>query len=468
MPNLDSKKISINSCILSILIPFIIIFLYSSFHGNDNTNTLYTEGLSLPSYYQGQFSNYRYISAAIGYIIHHFGISYFDLLPFWVFLFATSIYLSSQQIVLFLGLSEDLIPFVTLSVASSAFFTDLYLFALTYSVYGIALMGVALALWACRKLPVVAAALTTTFCSLLILTSYQPLVLVLPFAGALKLLKSSLDNRFGLKEAVLPVAGFVLSTFIYLSLIKLIGPENGRSVSSENVLKNLPSYIDTSIKLIIEGNRHFNMRIQALIYLGAMVLAFVALTIAIVRRPNLQNALALLSFISALAIYACPFALWGEFVWIDARMMASSIFFVSGCMAILFQMSPLPMRKPLKFVGLIFIVYSLYLQISYNSFAKGQDERDRFAVELITKEISRITTVTPNTKLAVMSTWQSGITSDERISAFNSDWSRTEIFRVITGNFVVRPVPEKACLEPLGLSSWRVEIVDDVVVVCMR
>lgn len=452
---------------ISFMAPLIIITLYSNFLGNDNTSTLYTEGLRNSSYYYGQYVNYRYISALIGYAIHYLGHSYFDFLPFWIILFSVSISFSAIETVKFLGFPLKYAPFLSLAITTSPFFTDLYLFAMVFSIYGISLMAIALSLYCCRKLNATSSIITTTICTIIVLTSYQPFVLILPFLGAVKLIKTSINRDRAILPAIVPVAGFLIGTLCFLVLIKLIGPDAGRNVNSFNALKNISDYIKELITIILYGKQPFETIYQTWFYIACLTITFILIFSTFLRDKSIVSTLAIVAFIAAILIYACPFALWGEFIWIDARMMAPSAYFLAACMILIYHVCPKKIQPILFLIGCLYITYSFYYQISLYAFFKGQDERDAVAVELIIKDIEKITKVSPDTKLSVVSTWENGIASHYRLSAFNTDWSRTEIFRVLSGNFIAAPKPQQACLGELH-SSWQIERHDDTIVVCMK
>lgn len=452
---------------ISFMAPLIIITLFSGFLGNDNTSTIYTEGLHDGSYYYGQYVNYRYISALMGYVMHYLGYSYFDFLPIWIIIFSVAISFSAIETVKFLGLPVKSAPILSLFIATSPFFTDLYLFAMVFSNYGISLFAIAFSLYCCRNFSPPLSIITTTIFAVIILSSYQPFILVLPFLGALKIMKISLKREKDIFSAIVPVAGFLIGTLLYLVIMKLIGPEQGRNVSSGNALKNISDYIKQSFDILLYGKKPFESSYQAWFYLISLTIIFIIMFFNFLKQLSIASILALVAFMAAIAIYACPLSLWGDIVWIDARMLGSTSFFLAGCMVLIYQTAPSIIRPAFLLVGCLYLTYSFYYQISLYTFFKGQDERDALAVELIIKDIEKISKVTPTTKLSVVSTWENGISSQFRLSAFNTDWSKAEIFRVLSGNFVTAPKPQEACLSELQ-NTWQIEKHDDTIVVCMR
>lgn len=263
------------SIYISILTPFLIITLYSNFLGNDNTATIYQDLTNSPAYWLGQYQNYRYTSAIIGYIIHYSGYSYFDFLPLWILLFSVSISFAALETVKFLEFPIITTPFALLFISTSPYFTDLYLFAMVFSNYGISLFAIALSLYCCRKFSPPLSIITTAIFAIIILSSYQPFILVLPFLGALKIMKISLKREKDIFSAIVPVAGFLIGTLLYLVIIKLIGPEQGRNVSSGNTLKNISDYIKQSFDILLYGKQPFESSYQAWFYLISLTIIFI-------------------------------------------------------------------------------------------------------------------------------------------------------------------------------------------------
>lgn len=465
---MNSKYININ-IIISSFISIFIPLLYIKFLGTDNVATFYYDAIQSQTYWLGQYENYRYVPAAIGLILYNLNFGYYDFIYVWSFLFSAGIIFCSYEFQKYADLPKSCLPFIVAAVSLNGYMADLYAFSMVFSAYGIAYFGVALALRSLRRIKGMLGVAGASVAIVIVCSSYQVTVLIVLFAVAVKLINGLL-NQGGmpaLSVSLRNIASFVMGILGYLTLKAIIGPNYGRDVTLKYMSNNLQSYLEFIPSMLFNGVRGFNSLFELYFYLLCLTVIAITCIIHIYIRPGMHSIIAMMAFVCSLLIIACPFTLMPEGFWPAPRQMTASTFFFVGCAVVCYSLAKPFLREILSCFSIVFIAYSLFFQIEHFAFMKGQDERDALAVQLITADIAKIITPTPETKLSVVSTSKTPINSNYRMSAFNEPWSHGTIFRVLTGNFYEVEKPDGAC-DTLSDKAWYIQFIDDTVVVCMK
>lgn len=455
--------------LISILVAFAFPVLYISFLGNDNTATIYQDMTNSPSYWLGQYENYRYVSAAAGWLLHSNAIGYYSLIYLWCALFSAGIVLSCYEFQRFCDLPNNTLPFIILAVTLNGYMSDLYAFSMVFFAYGIAYLGVAIALRMLRQRQNIFGFIIASLATTVSFGSYQVTTIILLFAASIKLMQASISgfNKSNYKAYFLPILTFLSGMLLYLAIKHFIGPDGGRDVSFKYILSNLTQYLNFIPTMLMDGIRGANPGFELLTYFISLLIVVILLVFAFMRDRNLLSIIAIVAFTCSLLIIACPFTLMPEGFWPAPRQMTASVYFFVGVTVICYSASSQRLQNALKYTAIIFITASTVSQVLHFAFMKGQDERDELAVQLIVDEISRYGDITPETKIAVISSSKSQVNSQHRLSAFNEPWSNATIFRVLTGNFTAAPMPNETCKDPIE-GAWIIKKIDDTIVICME
>lgn len=463
-----NNKLRTDYLIISVLTVMTLIYLYVPFLGNDNTHTIYGDIIHDDSYWMGQYRNYRYVSALVGRIIYILNLQYYDFIYLWVLFFGLSIAYCCYEFIKFCKLPIGSTPFMIIAVASSGYMADLYAFSMVYMAYGFAYLGIALALRSIRCLSGVYGVIFGILFSLVTIMSYQVTLLILLYASSITLLSSvAADKKEPIAYILKPIFVFLITFLLFLAIKKLIGPSNGRSIVYSNISENIFNYIALTVKILTDGFGRINFKLeiyaQFIVILSSMYLVIRSLY----KNLNIYNALAFSAFAASILTLANPVTMIQSSFFAAPRQLTAGIFFPISCAIIIYTKIPIRFKPVAFLISVFFITAALYNQIDYLVHMRGQDERDRLAVELITNDISKISSIDNTTKLAVVSSPANFFNDQWRFSAFNTNWSRTEIFRVLTGKFVKVAAPKMACEVP-DKAPWTIKKIDDIIVVCLQ
>ncbi|MFI3905595.1 glucosyltransferase domain-containing protein [Ochrobactrum sp. S1502_03] len=465
--NLINNRYYIVSCLAALLLPL----LYLDFLGHDNTATLYADMVGSPWHWIGQLSNYRYLNAALAWILFQNSINYYSLIYIWSVLFSISIVWACVEFCRFSDFDDKYIPIFTLLVITNGYFSDLYIFSMVFSAYAIAFASVAIALYSARKhepiVGIIVSTLALTFC----LMSYQVEALIALFAASSAAITASFAGKDTLpwKRILIIVPSFFLSIILFLIVKHFIGPTDGRGVNFSNVSGNLIDYLNKIPEILTSGIEYYTSANEILFYLIILSSSALLLIYKACTSPSYVSIVSFVSYVLAVLIIACPLSLMGDTVWIGARMMTASVFFFASLPLIFQKILGGKYSEAYLFIIIGFIAISIFNQVQFHTFMRGQDERDKLAVEMISRDIAKVVEVGRDTKLSVVQiNFPNRMMSDWRLSAFGAEWSRSKIFHVLTGRFIEVSRPDGSCNNVDPQNDWAIELHDDVVVVCLQ
>lgn len=463
------NKLHIFASIITVLA---ILYIYIDFLGQDNVRVMYNDIFfdDWPGWV-GHLDNYRYAAAALAYVLYKTGIPYYDMIYLWVVLFAAALAWSSYEFVRFCRFPIYTVPFFILAVSANGYMSDMYLFSMVFNIYALAYAAMALCLRVCRKIPNAVGYLIATSLAFIALTSYQPTALILLFASALYTIHMGLSpiKAMSLREAIIPIIAFIISVLVFILIKQAFPLQTGRDASFYNIVGNLPHYIRFIPKMLFEGMSPYTTRYEILVYAFAIVSMSVMLLLKFGLSRDFQSILGLIALLCAISIIASPFSLFPSGFWPSPRQMSGSVFFFVGSIVLVSIYLPNRTINLMPYLAVAFIAVLITHQAKFFALMKGQDERDALAVAMIINEIKATNEISPNTKLAVSSTSNNDIRSGKRLSAFDTNWSNMEIFRILTGDFIkgADHAPEGSCLTAPE-TYWRIEKNNDMIVVCMK
>lgn len=427
--------------------------------------------------------NYRYAGVAASWLVYQLGFEYHNLNLLWAFVLAGGLAWCSYEFNRYCLFPKDAFPFIFGAVAFHGYFADVYQFPQSYLIFGMSLAFVAGSLRILRlvesyPLSVAGAAITLIGS----LTSYQAYSIVVLLACALRFYQSVIvlktDNWEAFWTTSRAVLAFLVAAIGFLILRKIISADIGRPVSPENIISNLGIYSSEILAPFLNpgGLVVLFPTYERILYGLAMLIVVAAGAIISILRKSGFAMLATAGMIIAIAFGPNPYNLFGAILWNSPRSMSPIIFFHVGCLMLLVSWFSLHTHRALAFAGIVFVGLCLNSQVKLFSFNMMQMERDKLVVDLITKDIQKITDVTKPTKLAVFSGVHGSLGDDGikymdySAGAFERGWSNSRVFAVLTGYpfIALDRVPEGACTTPLGAEDWRIERVDDIIVVCMR
>lgn len=428
--------------------------------------------------------NYRYTGVAASWLVYQLGIEYHNLNILWAFLLASGIAWCSYEFTRYCLLPRTVFPFMFAAVAFHGYFADVYQFPQSYLIFGMSLLFVAASLLALRVIKSTPLSVAVASLSILgSLTSYQAYSIVVLLAGAIRFFQSVIVLREDDKDAfwtlLRAIISFLIAAVIFLVLRKIISSDIGRPVSPENIISNFGTYLSEILSpfLYPKGLALIFPTYERIIYgLAILVVVSSGFILTIIRKSPFAL-LATVGMLTAVAFGPNPYNLFGAILWNSPRSMSPIAFFHVGCFLLLVTWFGLHSRQVLVLLGIFFVGLCLNSQTKLFSFNMMQMERDKLVVELITKDMQKYTDITKPTKLAVFSGVHGSIGDDGikymdyGAGAFERVWSNSRVFAVLTGYpfIALDRVPDGSCIRQLNdAKDWRIERVDDIIVVCMR
>lgn len=463
------NKQDISYFIIASLISILLPIIYITFLGTDNTSVFYYDIIHSDNYWRGQYENYRYAPAFVGWIIYKLSYGYYNFIYMWSLFFSFGVIFCSYEFQKYARLSKSSLPFIIAAVSVNGYMADLYAFSMVFMAFGISYTGTAIALRSLRKVKGVLGVLGASTAVVVVCSSYQVTSLILLFAITINIVMRILngDTNTVVPDAIRNIASFLIGVFSYLVIKEIFGPDYGRNVSLKYISNNIHSYIEFIPNMLWNGISNFNSSLELYLYLLCLFVVAIFCILNFMSQPKIHSIMAIIAFVFSILILACPFTLFPEGFWPAPRQMTASVFFFVGCAAVCYSIAKPYAREKLGYFSIFFIAFSLVSQIQHFAFMKGQDERDALAVQLITAEIEEVAAVTAETKIAVVSSYRTPINSNHRMSAFNEPWSHGAIFRVLTGKFHVVPPPDGSCSANSN-KPWYIQVIDETVVVCMK
>ncbi|KAB2792895.1 hypothetical protein F9K96_07160 [Brucella anthropi] len=460
-----------------------LISVISLFLGVNSPDDIHQNAQSATSFSAivTHWNNFRYFIVVISQPFLKFGVHYNEFMPLWVLSLVAGIAVTCFATLKYSRLPLSYLPFFIAIITVHGYFTNIFYYPMSYSVFGFGFLFTGLAVLCLAKKgwlwTVPAAALVG-----LALMSYQPAALIILHAAALSYLARWLNDseEFSdiFQDVIRAPIAFVGGVVIFLLTVKAFSDGTGRAVDPGNFFQNVPPYLHTLKEMLfgLTAPNNIYPHIQRVAVLIIFVVGIVTVVRNLPRHSVYSGFVAIAAFGCAFLIFPSPLNLFSDLFWPSPRSISASVFFIVGLLFILINWYREYLKSQwLLAVFVIFISVSAVHQIRVMSGAMAQNLVDEFAAKQILSDIGNFATVTPQTKIAVKSTWKNGVTinpyisNDNGLSAFSANWSNNNILWLNSQVKYTRVLPpEHSCEENPSPPLWRIEKIDDTIVVCMR
>ena len=427
------------------------------------------------------WNNFRYFIVLISQPFLKYGIHYNEVMPVWVAVLIIGIITTCYSVLRYANLPMHFLPCFIALVTVHGYFTNIFYYPMSYSVFGFGFLFTGLALLCLTRFGVAWSLLSGMFVALALL-SYQPAALVILFAASLSCINNSIQQKLApsqvLKDAIRAPIAFIIGCVIFLVCVKLISDGNGRAISPSYFTANIPPYLSALKKILFGLNVVDNIYpvIQRILFfsLNIFVLAIIILN---GKKVSIGTTLlALAAYVSAILIFPSPLNLFSDIFWPSPRSISALVFFELGLLFILLSKYGYLISKNAKIGAfIIFVAVSGIHQMKVYAGAKAQNLVDQFAARQILDQINAIAPITADTKIAVISSWKNGIVMNPYISmdngqsAFDTTWSNNSILWLSSPVKYIRvAAPQEACKADKSPKFWAIERIGDLIVVCMR
>ncbi|MFC7067081.1 glucosyltransferase domain-containing protein [Brucella rhizosphaerae] len=430
---------------------------------------------------QTHWNNFRYFIVLISQPFLNAAVHYNEMMPLWVTSLVIGIVLTCYAILRYSDLPISVLPYFIVLVTVHGYFTNIFYYPMSYSVFGFGFIFIALAILSLMNSGVIWAFIAAVFVALSLM-SYQPAALVILFAASLsvinKWMKGTADTPKLLQDVARAPIAFAIGTLLFLLSIKLLSDGSGRAIASGNLITNLPVYFSALIEILfgITAINNIYPITQRLVFLLLNLTAVVALILNFRKASTSGGILALTALGCAFLIFPSPLNLFSDLFWPSPRSISASVFFELGLLFILINRFKSQINSKFVIVAFgVFVAISAVHQMNVFAGAKSQNVVDQFAAKQILLAINEISPITTETKIAVVSTWKNGVMTnsfvsrDNGLSAFDTTWSNNAILWLTSGiKYKQVSPPAGACAAHPEPRFWEIEYREDVIVVCMR
>lgn len=427
------------------------------------------------------WNNFRYFIVVISQPFVKFGVHYNEFMPLWVFSLVTGISVACFATLKYCKLPLSYLPFFIAIVTVHGYFTNIFYYPMSYSVFGFGFLFTGLAVLCLAKKGWLWTAPSAVLVGLALM-SYQPAALIILHAAALSYLArwlgASEDFPDIFQDVIRAPIAFVGGVVIFLLTVKALSDGTGRAVDPGNFFQNIPPYLYTLKEMLfgLTATNNIYPHIQRI----AVIIVFVVGLATVIRNLSRHSVISGFVAVTALGcaylIFPSPLNLFSDLFWPSPRSISASVFFLIGLLFILINWYSKYLKAQwLLAAFVIFISVSSSHQIMVMSGAMAQNLVDEFAAKQILSDIDKVTAITPQTKIAVKSTWKNGVTInpyisiDNGLSAFSTNWSNNNILWLNSQIKYTRVLPpEHSCEVNPSPLFWSIEKTDDTIVVCMR
>ncbi|MBJ6132067.1 hypothetical protein JAU75_04415 [Ochrobactrum sp. Q0168] len=430
---------------------------------------------------QTHWNNFRYFIVLISQPFLKTGIHYNDVFYLWVSSLIIGIFLTCYAVLRYSELPISNLPYFIVLVAVHGYFTNIFYYPMSYSVFGFGFIFIALAILSLMK-PGAMWAVVAGILVALSLMSYQPAALIILFAASLsainKWLRGPIDTSKLFQDVIRAPIAFVLGAALFLLSVKLFSDGHGRAIAPKNLITNLPVYFSALNEILfgITAVNNIYPVIQRLVFLIVNLTTIVALVLHFRKASASGGVMALAALACAFLIFPSPLNLFSDLFWPSPRSISASVFFELGLLFVITGHFKRHLNNRLILLAFsMFIAASAVHQMNVFAGAKSQNLVDQFAAKQILSAINDITPITPETGIAVVSTWKNGakmnpyVSMDNGLSAFDTTWSNNSVLWLASPvKYKQVPPPAGACANHKEPRFWEIEQRDGVFVVCMR